>query len=112
MREMVEQIHDYMWEFCKKANLDVDPVMLKRSIGQQVSGALLVVAPESLNRIGHARLAVMIDVANRYEVTLAELLNESLQAGASNSASLARDILSRREGTKRTRARARLRVVK
>ncbi len=112
MREMVDAIHEYMWQFCKKAQLDVDPVMLKRSIGQQVSGALLVVAPESLKRIGHARLAVMIDVANRYEVTLAELLNESLQAGANNSASLCRDIRSRRSGTQRIKTKARLRLVK
>lgn len=81
MREMVDQIHEYMWAFCEKAQLDIDPVMLKRSIGQQVSGALLVIYPESLKRIGHARLAVMIDVANRYDLTLAEVLNEALIAG-------------------------------
>lgn len=112
MKEMVEKVHEYMWAFCEKANLDVDPVMLKRSIGQQISGALLVVSPESLKRIGHARLAVMIDVASRYDVTLAEILNEALQAGADNSASLCRDVRSRKENTKRIHSKARLRVVK
>lgn len=112
MREMVDKIHDYMWAFCEKAELDVDPVMLKRSIGQQVSGALLVVSPESLKRIGHARLAVMIDVAARYDVTLAEMLNEALQAGADNSATLCRDIKSRKESVKRTKQGPRLRIIK
>lgn len=112
MREMVEQVHDYMWKFCQQAQLDIDPVMLKRSIGQQISGALLVVAPQSLQRIGHVKLAVMIDVASRYDVTLAELLNESLVAGSDNSASLCRDIRSRKEGTQRIHSRARLRLVK
>lgn len=112
MREMVDQIHEYMWSFCEKAQLDIDPVMLKRSIGQQVSGALLVISPESLKRIGHARLAVMIDVANRYDLTLAEVLNEALIAGADNSASLCRDVKSRKESTQRIRARSRLTVVK
>jgi hypothetical protein len=112
MREMVEKIHAYMWAFCQKAELDIDPVLLKRSIGQQVSGALTVVAPESLNRLGHVRLAVMIDVANRNEVTLAELLHESLTNGADNSATLARNLRSRKQGTVRLQRRAKLRLVK
>lgn len=112
MQEMVDQVHDYMWQFCQKAQLDIDPVQLKRSIGRQLSGALLVVSPESLKRIGPTRLAVMIDVANRYEVTLAEVLNEAIQTGADNTATLCRDVRSRKEGTKRIKAKSRLRVVK
>lgn len=112
MKEIVDKIHEYMWAFCQKAEIDVDPVLLKRSIGQQISGALLVVSPQSLERIGHAKLAVMIDVAARYEVTLAEMLNESLIQGAENSATLCRDIRSRKESTRRISRRPRLQVVR
>jgi len=112
VKEIVDKVHDYMWAFCQKAELDVDPIALKRSIGRQISGALLVVSAESLNRIGHARLAVMIDVAARYEVTLAEILNESLIQGADNSATLCRDLKSRKGHTKRIQRRPALRVVR
>lgn len=112
MREIVDQVHEYMWAFCQKADLDVDPVMLKRGIARHISGALLVVSPESLKRIGHDKLAVMIDVAGRYELTLAEILNESLLQGADSSATLCREIRSRKESTKRLHRRPRLRIVK
>ncbi|USZ49358.1 hypothetical protein [Halomonas sp. DN3] len=112
MQEMVEQIHSSMWSFCQKARIDVDPVMLKRSIGQQVSGALLVVSPEALKRIGHSRLAVMIDVANRHDLSLAELLNEALVAGADDAASVCRSLHTRKEHIQKIKMRSRLTLVR
>lgn len=112
MHEMVEQLHAHLWAFAERAQLDIDPVALKRSIGQQVSGALLVVSPEALERIGHARLAVMLDVATRYELTLAELLMEALDAGADNSASLCRDLKGRQGRTRQGAKAPHLHVIK
>lgn len=52
-----------------------------------------------------------IDMASRYEVTLAEILNESIIQGSDNSATLCRDIRSRRSSTARVKRRPKLRVV-
>ncbi len=101
MRELVDPIHARMWAVAERAALDIDPVALRRAIAQQVSEAQRVASPEALTCIGPARLAVMIDVATRYELSLAELLMEALDAGADNAASLCREAASRRTTTRR-----------
>lgn len=101
MRELVDPIHARLWAVAERARLDIDPADLRRAIAQQVSGALLVVSPKALRRIGPDRLAVMIDVATRYELRLSDLLMEALHAGADNAASLCREAASRRTATRR-----------
>lgn len=112
MKELVDDIHAHWWAFCQKVELDVDPVMLRRAIQQHVNAALQVVTLESLQRIGYARLAVMIDMASRYDLTLAELLNEALQQGADSTATLCREVKGRQERTRRIRRRPTLTRIK
>jgi len=112
MQRMVEQVHQIMWDFCVEHDLDVDPVMLKRSVQRQVAGALQVVSPECLSRLGAKRLALMIDTAGRFDVTLAEMLNESLLEGADKSSSLCQAINSRKQSTQRVERKPHLALVK
>lgn len=112
MQRMVEQVHAIMWEFCTTHSVDVDPVQLKRSVHRHLSGALQVVSPECLDRLGARRLALMINTAGTFNVTLAELFNESLLEGSDKSALLCQVIKSRKSSTQRISARPKLTVVK
>lgn len=112
MQQMVEQVHEIMWTFCEEHELDIDPVQLKRSIQRHLSGSLQVVSPECLARLGARRLALMIDTAGRFNVTLAEMFNESLIEGADKSSSLCQAIQGRKESTRRIQQRPALKLVK
>lgn len=112
MQKMVEEVHSIMWDFCQAHSLDVDPVQLKRSIQRHLSGALQVVSPECLSRLGAKRLSLMINTAGSFNVTLAEILNESLLEGSEKSAILCRGINSRKVSTQRSTSRPHLSIVK
>lgn len=112
MQEMAEEVHAIMWDFCQAHSLDVDPVQLKRSVQRHLSGALQVVSPECLSRLGARRLSHMINTAGSFNVTLAEVLNESLLEGSEKSATLCQVIKSRKVSTQRKTSRPHLSVVK
>lgn len=112
MQKMAEEVHAIMWDFCQVHSLDVDPVQLKRSIQRHLSGALQVVSPECLSRLGARRLCHMINTAGTFNVTLAEILNESLMDGSEKSATLCQAIKSRKASTQRIASRPHLSVVK
>lgn len=109
---MVDEIHGMMWELCELHGLDVDPVQLKRGIQRQIAGALSVVSPETLARLGARRVAGMIDTAGRFNVTLAEMFNESLLEGSDKSSSLCQAIKSRKQSTVRVQRKPHLSLVK
>lgn len=112
MQQMVDEVHAIMWELCQAHELDIDPVQLKRGIQRQVSGALAVVSPEAFQRLGARRLAVMIDTAGRFNVTLAEMLSESILEGSDRSSSLCQTIKGRKQSTERLQRRPHLSLVK
>lgn len=112
MQAMVEEVHAIMWEFCQLHSLDIDPVQLKRSVRQHLHGALSVVSPECLKRLGARRLALLINTAGTFDVTLAELFNETLMDGSEKSATFCQAIKSRKESTQRINAKPRLSLVK
>jgi hypothetical protein len=112
MQNMVDEVHAIMWDFCQSHSLDVDPVQLKRSIQRHLSGALQVVSPECLSRLGARRLSLMINTAGSFDVTLAEVLNESLVEGSERSATLCQSVKSRKVSTHRMVSRPQLSLVK
>ena len=112
MQKMVEEVHAAMWDFCQTHALDVDPVQLKRGIQQHINGALQVVSPECLNRLGAKRLTLMINTAGNFNVTLAEILNESLIEGSEKSATLCQAVKSRKQSTQRISVKPNLSIVK
>lgn len=112
MQKMVEEVHAIMWDFCQIHSLDVDPVQLKRSIQQHINGALQVVAPECLSRLGARRLSLMINTAGNFNVTLAEILNEALIEGSEKSAILCQVVKSRKASTQRISVKPNLSIVK
>lgn len=112
MQKLVEDVHDIMWEFCQSHALDVDPVQLKRSIQRHLSGALQVVSPECLARLGARKLSLMINTAGTFNVTLAEVFNESLMEGCERSATLCQAVRSRKVATQRVVNRPSLALVK
>lgn len=112
MRELVDQIHSYMWEFLEQHGIAVeDPSRLRRNIQRQVTSGLTVISPMAMDRMGYKRVARMIDTAGRYNVTLAELLNEALQDGEDRQASLAKSVYLRKEGNAAAKRRSHLRVI-
>lgn len=111
-QKLVDEVHQIMWGFCQEHDLDIDPVQLRRGIQRQISGALSVVSPETFSRIGARRIALMIDTAGRFDVTLAEMLNESIMEGSDKSSSLCQTIKSRKNSTQRVSRKPHLSVVK
>lgn len=111
LRELVEKIHTHMLEFARGNNLDVDSGALRDNIRRHLASTTTVVAPESLERVGYRRLAVMIDTAARYELTLGELMAESIDQGCNRSALIARDLRNRRREEEIASSRPKLRIV-
>lgn len=111
MRELVDSVHRYMWDFAEQAGIDIDPVALRRGIQRQLNSACLVLAPAALDRMGPQKLALMIDIAGRYNLTLAELFQESVDDGVQRAHTLANSIYRRKDGIKREKQRPKLRLV-
>lgn len=111
LRELVEKIHAHMLEFAQGNNLEVDSGALRDNVRRHIASTTTVVAPESLERIGYRRLAVMIDTAARYELTLGELMAESIDQGCNRSALIARDLRNRKREEELSRSKPKLRVV-
>lgn len=112
MQQMVDEVHAIMWDFCQEHDLDVDPVQLKRGIQRHLAGSLQVVSPECLSRLGARKLALMIDTAGRFNVTLAEMFNEALVEGSEKSSTLCQALKSRKVSTQRTHQKPNLSLVK
>lgn len=107
-----EQIFEYTLNFCRETGADVDPIALRNGIDRHVATARAVVTDASLERIGHQHLAVMINTAARYSLTLGEVINEGLRTGVQPVSILCSSLKSKRDTVTRTRKRPKLQIVK
>lgn len=111
MREMVDAVHEHMLTFAQAHEIDIDSSALRRTIQRQLSSALQVISEPELRRLGHHRLAFMIDTACRFDVSLGEVMHEAMLDGVQQVATLCRTLQSRREALTTTKHRPALRLV-
>lgn len=112
MRELVDKVHQHVWEFSEQCGIEIkDPTKLRRHIQRQVSSAMQVISPAEVERLGYKKIATMIDAADRYNITLGEMLREMLIDGIDRSASVAHTLYQRKNGQKRRSRRSHLRLV-
>ena len=111
MREMVDAVHEHMLTFAQAHEVDIDSSALRRTIQRQLSSALQVISEPELRRLGHHRLAFMIDTACRFDVSLGEVIHESVMDGVQHAATLCRTLQSRRQTLTTAKARPTLRLV-
>lgn len=112
MRELVDEVHRHVWEFAEQCGIEVkDPTALRRHIQRQISSAMTVISPAEAQRLGYKRLATLIDTADRYNITLGEMLHEMVEDGFNRSAAVAHTLYQRKNGQSRRSRRSHLRLV-
>ena len=112
MRELVDRVFAVTWEVCERERLDADPTALRHTISRQLSAALTVVTPATLQRLGAEQLALMINAALRNQLTLAELLEATLLDAGQRAGTLSREIRARRDTIAHRERRSHLHRVK
>lgn len=112
MKDFDEKVYQYTMEFTRDVGADVDPVALKNGILQHLASARSIVTDGTLERIGFQHVAVMINTAARYGLTLGEVMMEAVRNGAQPVSSLCSTLSSRKESTSRISKKPALRLVK
>lgn len=112
MHDIDSKVYQYTLDFSRQAAADVDPAALKDSIDRHMAAARKVVTNATLERIGHVHLAVMINTAARYNLSLAEVMMEAIRQGVQPVAPLCVAVETAKSSSRRTTVKPRLRVVK
>lgn len=111
MYDIDEKVFSYTADFSKEVEVDVNMEDLRNGVMQHMASARTVVSNRTLERIGYQHLAVMINTAARYDLTLAEVLAEAINAGVQPVSSLCQTVSSRKKGATRKSKRPTLRIV-
>lgn len=112
MRDIDEKVFQYTVEFSRESGLDVDTAALRDGISRHLQAARKVVTNETLERIGYQHLAVMINTAARYKLSLGEVIMEAVRSGVQPVSGLCATVKDRKDGSHRIARRPTLRVVK
>lgn len=112
MRDIDSKVFQYTMDFSRQAAAEVDQVALQDSIERHMDAARRVVTNETLERIGHVHLAVMINTAARYNLSLAEVMMEAIRQGVQPVAPLCVAVETAKSSSRRTSAKPRLKIVK
>lgn len=112
MRDIDSKVFQYTVDFSRQTAAEVDLVALQDSIERHLESARKVVTNETLERIGHVHLAVMINTAARYNLSLAEIMMEAVRQGVQPVAPLCAAVETAKASSRRTSAKPRLRVIK
>lgn len=111
MADIDDKVYQYTLNFSQQAGIDADPVALKEGVRRHLASARTVVTNETLERIGHVHLSLMINTAARYGLSLGEIVMEAVRNGSQPVASLCAAVSSRKAGARRPRQAPVLRLV-
>lgn len=112
MRDIDEKVYQYTVEFTQEIGKDVDLAALRDGTFRHLQAARKVVTNETLERIGYQHLAVMINTAARYKLSLGEVIMEAIRGGVLPVSGLCATVKSRKEGSQRVPRKPNLRLVK
>lgn len=112
MKDFDDKVYQYTLGFSKEVGADVDPIALKNGIEQHLITARAVVTDATLERIGFQHIAVMINTAARYDLTLGEALMEAVRNGSQPVSAVCSAVKDRKSGSKRISKRPALTLVK
>lgn len=104
MKDFDEKMYNHTFEFALRHQVDVDSLRLKESIRRHLCSARQVVTDATLERLGYQHVAVMINTAAQYNLSLGQVLMEAVATGAMPVSNLC--------STLRKRKTPNLRVVK
>lgn len=90
MRDIDSKVYQYTLEFSRTVAAEVVPAALQDSIERHLESARKVVTNDTLERIGHVHIAVMINTAARYNLSLGEVMMEAVRHGVQPVAPLLR----------------------
>lgn len=112
MRDIDSKVLQYTLEFSRQVAAEVDPAALQDSIERHMDSARRVVTNDTLERVGHVHLAVMINTAARYNLSLGEVMMEAVRKGVQPVSPLCVAVEASKSSTRRTSRRPTLTVVK
>lgn len=111
MADIDDKVYQYTLDFSQQAGINTDPAALKDGIRRHMASARTVVTNETLERIGHVHLSLMINTAARYGLSLGEVMMEAVRNGSQPVAAICAAICARKTGTRRPAKRPSLRLV-
>lgn len=100
MNDIDDKVYRYTLDYSVQAGMTIDPPALHEGIRRHMASARTVVTTETLERIGHVHLSVMINNAARHGLTLGEVVMEAIRNGSQPVASLCTAIVTRKEAPK------------
>lgn len=104
--------YQYTADFSRDAGVEVDLGALQTAITMHLDAARRVVTNDTLERIGHVHLAVMINTAARYGLSLGEVMMEAVRQGVQPVSPLCTAVKAAKSGATRKSKKPSLRVVK
>lgn len=107
-----DRVYEYTADFCKRTDAEVDLVALRNGIKRHLDAARQVVTNETLERLGHQHLAVMINTAARYSLSLGEVMMEGVREGTKTTGILCDLVNAKAVRAVKIPMKPRLRIVK
>ncbi|MEI4519242.1 hypothetical protein [Pseudomonas sp. CCNWLW23] len=111
MHDFDHKVFRYTIQFSRDLTPDVDRAALLSGIKRQLDAARQVVTEETLERIGHAQLAVMINTASRFNLSLDDVMMEAFHRGMHPMPPLCTDVAAAKSG-RSPALKPRLQIVK
>lgn len=111
MADIDDKVFEYTMNFSKQVGIDTDPNALKDGVRRHMAAARTVVTTETLERIGHVHISLMINTAARYGLSLGEVMMEAVRNGSQPVAALCSAICARKTDSRRPAKRPDLRLV-
>lgn len=112
MTDFDSKVYEYTLQFTQESGVDVDPVGLRNGINRHLNSARTVVTHATLERIGYQYIAVMINTAARYDLSLAEVLMASLRDGIQPLSATCATLRREKDATNRVPKKPRLTLIK
>ncbi len=102
MNDIDDKVYRYTLDYSVQAGMTIDPPALHEGIRRHMASARTVVTTETLERVGHVHLSLMINTAARYGLSLGEVLMEAVRNGSQPVASLCDAIVARKGSLRKT----------
>ncbi len=109
--DLDEAVFQYTEEFSRQAGLELDPAELREGICRHMASARAVVTDRTLKKICHLQLALMINTAARFGVSLGEVLMEALRLGSRPVAEVCNTLANRKTSARPAPRKPNLRLV-
>ena len=97
MKDFDSKVYQYTVDFALSVRADVDQSTLRENIRRHLQSARQVVTDSTLERLGHQHIAVMINTAARYNLSLGQVMMEAVATGAMPVSNLCGSLKKRRK---------------